>query len=42
MKFCTSPTGTGINALPGDQNHAGDAERTPSCSKQMRVSDVDR
>ncbi len=39
-EFCTSATGTGINALPMDQNHAGHASRTPSCAEQLRVNDV--
>jgi hypothetical protein len=39
-QFCTSATGTGINALPMDQNHAGHASRTPSCAEQLRVNDV--
>jgi hypothetical protein len=38
--FCTSQTGTRINALPGDLNHAGDALHTPSCSEQIRVNDT--
>ncbi len=42
MKFCTTRTGTGINALPGDQNHAGNAERAPSCALQLRVKDLGR
>ena len=36
-KFCVAPTGTGINALPGDQNHAGDSTRY--CAHQLRVND---
>jgi hypothetical protein len=40
MRLCANGTGTGINALPMDQNHAGDADRTPSCSRQLRVNDV--
>ena len=39
MKFCTVQTGTGINALPLDQNHAGDASRSP-CAGRLRVNDV--
>ena len=42
MTFCTTRTGTGINALPGDQNHAGHAERAPSCALQLRVKDLGR
>ena len=38
--FCTSRTGTGINALPLDENHAGAANRTPSCAAQLRVNDT--
>lgn len=37
-KFCTSRTGTGINALPGDENHAGDSTRV--CGEQICVNDV--
>jgi hypothetical protein len=37
-KFCTSNKGTGINALPGDQNHAGDSTRV--CAEQICVNDV--
>jgi hypothetical protein len=40
QQFCTSSTGTGVNALPMDQNHAGDASRTPACAEQLRVNDV--
>jgi hypothetical protein len=39
MKFCTAQTGTGVNALPMDQNHAGDSSRPP-CAGQLRVNDV--
>ncbi len=39
-EYCTSGKGTGINALPGDQNHAGDAGRTPPCAQQINVNDV--
>jgi hypothetical protein len=39
-ELCTSATGTGINALPADENHAGHASRTPSCAEQLRVNDV--
>ncbi len=39
-EYCTSATGTGINALPGDQNHAGDATRTPPCAQQIHINDV--
>jgi hypothetical protein len=38
--FCTSGRGTGINALANDDNHAGDATRTPPCSAQFRVNDT--
>lgn len=41
MRLCASARGTGINALPLSQNHAGDAERTPPCSKQLRVKDME-
>jgi hypothetical protein len=37
--FCTSKKGTGINALPGDLNHAGDAVRG-ECANQIHVNDV--
>ncbi len=37
-KFCTSNKGTGLNALPGDQNHAGDSRNI--CADQIRVNDV--
>jgi hypothetical protein len=40
QQFCTSSTGTGVNALPMDQNHAGHASRTPACAEQLRVNDV--
>jgi hypothetical protein len=36
-KFCTRVTGTGINALPADKNHAGDAAH--NCANQIRVND---
>jgi hypothetical protein len=39
LKYCTSPTGTGVNALPMDQNHAGDSSQ-PACETQLRVNDV--
>jgi hypothetical protein len=38
--FCTAQTGTGINALAGDLNHAGHATRAPSCAAQLRVNDT--
>jgi hypothetical protein len=38
-KFCTSKKGTGINALPGDLNHAGDAQ-FGNCASQIHVNDV--
>jgi hypothetical protein len=38
--FCTASAGTGINALAGEQNHAGDSQHTPSCAAQLRVNDV--
>ena len=41
-QLCTSRTGTGINALPADLNHAGHATRTPPCADQLRVNDVAR
>jgi hypothetical protein len=37
-KFCSSTKGTGINALPGDQNHAGDSRRV--CAEQICVNDL--
>lgn len=40
LAFCTRKTGTGINALSGDENHAGDAGQQPSCAQQLRVNDV--
>jgi hypothetical protein len=39
-QLCSAATGTGVNALPMGQNHAGDATQTPSCSEQLRVNDV--
>jgi hypothetical protein len=36
-KFCVAPTGTGINALPRDENHAGNSPRY--CAHQIRVND---
>ncbi len=38
--FCRSVTGTGINALPGDRNHAGDAGRDKPCLDYLVVNDV--
>ncbi len=38
-EYCTSAKGTGINALPGDQNHAGNATLAP-CAKQIHVNDA--
>jgi hypothetical protein len=38
--FCTTKAGTGINALSGDGNHAGDAGKQPSCAEQLIVNDV--
>jgi hypothetical protein len=38
--FCTSVAGTGINALPGDQNHAGSSTRGKPCVAQLHVNDV--
>jgi len=38
-EFCNSQKGTGINGLPGDANHAGDAERG-ICASQIHVNDV--
>ena len=37
--FCPTKTGTGINALPGNQNHAGDLTGSSSCAQQLRVKD---
>jgi hypothetical protein len=37
-RYCSNPTGTGINALPGDQNHAGDSCRV--CYPQIRINDI--
>jgi len=37
-EFCTNTRGGGINALPGDQDHAGDASHT--CAEQIHVNDV--
>jgi hypothetical protein len=39
MKFCTSATGTGINAQPMELNHAGNSSRPP-CAMQLRVTDI--
>jgi hypothetical protein len=36
--FCDSQTGTGVNALPQNRNHAGDSTRI--CAAQLRVNDV--
>ena len=36
-KFCVTRTGTGVNALPGAENHAGDSPR--ACAPQIRVND---
>lgn len=37
-EFCVNTRGGGINALPGDQNHAGDASHT--CAEKIHVNDV--
>lgn len=37
-EFCINTRGSGINALPGDQNHAGDASHT--CADKIHVNDV--
>jgi hypothetical protein len=37
--YCTSRKGTGINALPGDQNRAGDAG-LGECATELHVNDV--
>lgn len=42
LELCSSSTGTGVNALPMDQNHAGQATREPACTEQLRVNDVPR
>jgi hypothetical protein len=41
-RFCSSTTGTGLNAMPGDQNHAGDAGRSSGkpCRDYVVVNDV--
>jgi hypothetical protein len=39
-RFCTRVNGTGINDLPGDRNHAGDAGRDKPCSSYLVVNDV--
>jgi hypothetical protein len=39
-RFCTSVKGTGINDLPGDQNHAGDAGRDEPCAGYLVVRDA--
>ncbi len=39
-RFCTKPLGTGINAFPGDRNHAGDNGRRKSCSEFVVVKDA--
>ncbi len=36
--FCDSQTGTGVNALPKERNHAGNSRRI--CAAQLRVNDV--
>lgn len=38
-QFCALKTGTGINALPGDGNHAGDAT-SGRCRSRIVVNDV--
>lgn len=38
--YCTRNTGTGINALAGDQNRAGDAPDNVWCAKKLHVNDV--
>lgn len=39
-QMCTRVTGTEINGLPGNQNHAGDAGRDKACADFIVVSDV--
>jgi len=39
-RMCTLVTGTGINSLPGNQNHAGDAGRDKACADFIVVSDL--
>jgi len=39
-RLCRKPAGTGINALQGDLNHAGDAGRRRSCSDFVVVKDA--
>jgi len=39
-RMCTLVTGTGINGLPGNQNHAGDAGRDKACADFIVVSDL--
>ena len=39
-RFCVKVKGTGINDLPGDRNHAGDAGRDRPCSSYLVVNDV--
>jgi hypothetical protein len=41
-QLCASASGTGVNALPMGENHAGRSTRSPSCSEQLRVNDVPR
>lgn len=36
-RLCTSAAGSGVNALPGERNHASDA--LAPCSRQLRVKD---
>lgn len=39
-RFCSRINGTGINDLPGDQNHAGDAGREKPCAEYIVVNDL--
>jgi hypothetical protein len=40
MAYCTSNQGTGINALPGDQNRAGNAPDGVWCARKLHVNDT--
>ena len=39
-RFCTRVTGTGINGLPGDQNHTGDVAGQTPCADYLVVNDL--
>jgi hypothetical protein len=39
-RMCTRVNGTGINSLPGDQNHTGDTGREKACADFIVVNDL--